>query len=571
MVETRTTDRLRTVVRLGDSLLVRMAVGVLALIAVMSAIMFLGIDFLVSMQFRKLHDARVAQYAEEVRRVLDRELKVMSTTVALIAQDSDLNHSAQYHLLLRGEPRELKADIERVGRVFQLDSVGLWNAEGNFVAGTGRSLLGPLRFRDTVFVEAPGTTRARVEWMNGELWLVAATTLRHRQEVLAWLQIGRPIDHVLGALSALDADARIRVVAAGASLESNAFRIPIGATNRDDVALEVMIPSLVESALSKTKWLLGAVLILTSLLLAGGVVAYLRSQLRPVRELTRIAGTAADALRSGEPRQIAVTGHGEVAQLTAAFNGMMRDLAMYSRMERELRHKEQLSTIGKVATQVAHDINNPLTVIKNTALLLKREAAGGDLREDLDLIIRHCERCHRIVDNLLRFGRPLRLNLEMVELRQFLRNYLARRAHGRAAMPYDLRYGPREVWANVDSCQVEQMLDNVLDNAYEANGGKSVTVELAASDEETVSIRITDHGPGFDSAVVPKVFDFYFTTKPGGTGLGLTNSLAIARAHGGDIAITGPARGEVTIWFPRAAAPAAVGTRGAADVLGATG
>jgi signal transduction histidine kinase len=554
MVGKRTTDRLWTVVRLGDSLLVRMAVGVLALIAVMSAIMFLGIDFLVSMQFRKLHDARVAQYAEEVRRVLDRELKAMSTTVALIAKDSDLNHSAQYHLLLRGEPRELKADIERVGRVFQLDSVALWNAEGNLVAGTGRSLLGPLRFRDTVFVEAPGMMRARVEWVEGALWLVAATALRHRQEVLAWLQIGRPIDHFLRALNASDTDARVRIVAPGTSPEPNAFRFPIGATNRDDVVLEVTIPSLVESALFKTKQLLGAVLILTSLLLAGGVVVYLRSQFRPVRELTRIAGTAADALRSGEPRQIAVAGHGEVAQLTAAFNGMMRDLAMYNRMERELRHKEQLSAIGKVATQVAHDINNPLTVIKNTALLLKRENAGADLHEDLDLITRHCERCHRIVDNLLRFGRPLRLNLQRVELRLFLRDYLARRAHGHAPMPYDLRYGPREVWANVDPYQVEQMLDNILDNAYEANGGNSVVLELAAQDEETVLIRITDHGPGFDSTIVPKVFDFYFTTKPGGTGLGLTNSLAIARAHGGDIAITAPAQGEVTIWLPRAVA-----------------
>lgn len=559
MAQGRSIRRLDVVSRLGDSLLARVAFGVVVLIAVMSAVMFLGIDFLVSMQFRRLHDARVAQYAEDVRRLLDRELKILSATAALVAQDSDLNHSAQYHLYLRGEPRALKADLDRIARTFQFDSITLWNAGGNLVAGKGKSLLAPLRLGDTAFVEAPGITRARVEWVDGELWLVSATALRHRQDVLAWLQVARPIDSFLRALNVFDSDARIGIAASKTPTGPGTLRIPFSAVNRDDVALEVTISNPVESALAKTKQLLGAILALTSLLLAGGAVAYLRRQFRPLRALTRAAGTAADVLRRGEAHQVPVAGHGEIARLTAAFNGMMRDLLMYNRMERSLHHKEQLSAIGKVATQVAHDINNPLTVIKNTALLLRRGPVAADVREDIDLIVRHCERCHRIVDNLLRFGRPLRLNLEAVELRAFLRDYLARRAHSRAPMPYDLRHGPVEIWASLDPCQAEQMLDNMLDNAYEANGGKTVVVEIGSRDDETALIRVTDRGVGFDPAIVQKVFDFYFTTKAGGTGLGLTNSLAIARAHGGDVAVTNPALGEVTVSLRRIAAPSASG------------
>lgn len=559
MAQGRSIRRLDVVSRLGDSLLARVAFGVVVLIAVMSAVMFLGIDFLVSMQFRRLHDARVAQYAEDVRRLLDRELKILSATAALVAQDSDLNHSAQYHLYLRGEPRALKADLDRIARTFQFDSITLWNAGGNLVAGKGKSLLAPLRLGDTAFVEAPGITRARVEWVDGELWLVSATALRHRQDVLAWLQVARPIDSFLRALNVFDSDARIGIAASKTPAGPGTLRIPFSAVNRDDVALEVTISNPVESALAKTKQLLGAILALTSLLLAGGAVAYLRRQFRPLRALTQAAGTAADVLRRGEAHQVPVAGHGEIARLTAAFNGMMRDLLMYNRMERSLHHKEQLSAIGKVATQVAHDINNPLTVIKNTALLLRRGPVAADVREDIDLIVRHCERCHRIVDNLLRFGRPLRLNLEAVELRAFLRDYLARRAHSRPPMPYDLRHGPVEIWASLDPCQAEQMLDNMLDNAYEANGGKTVVVEVGSRDDETALIRVTDRGAGFDPAIVQKVFDFYFTTKAGGTGLGLTNSLAIARAHGGDIAVTNPALGEVTVSLRRIAAPSASG------------
>ncbi|HEY0837177.1 MAG TPA: HAMP domain-containing sensor histidine kinase [Azospirillum sp.] len=541
-----------------NSLLTRMILGVLGIVAVMSALLFLGIDYLVSTQFQRLHQERVEQYAAEVRRVLDRELKTLSTMAAFTAQDSGLNHATQYHLYFGGERRSVTADVDRVASNFQLESVTLWDAAGSLVVHSGIALPASPRWAEEAFVEAAGVSTARAEMVGDKLWLVAMATLRHRDTVLARIQIGRPIDYVLRSLAL--SGGRVGLVMQATEPAPGTFRIPVTSAGRDDVLLEISVTGLVESALTQTKRLLVAGLLMTSALLVALIGVYLRRQLRPIKALTRVAHSAAAAIRSGDVRQVRAAGTGEIARLTAAFNEMMRDLAKYARIERELRHKEQLTAIGRVATRVAHDINNPLTVIKNTAILALRDpATPEDLRPELELVIHHCERCHRTVENLLRFGRPLRLKLAELDVGDFLAGYLARRRHDALAAPCRLIGPPMAVRAEADAVQLEQLLDNLLDNAQEASGGREITVEYGVEQEDTVFVRVVDGGPGFASDAIERAFELYYTTKTNGTGLGLPNALAIARAHGGDIRITGPERGEVTVnlrMVPRATEPA---------------
>src|SRR5690606_37346013 len=81
-----------------------------------------------------------------------------------------------------------------------------------------------------------------------------------------------------------------------------------------------------------------------------------------------------------------------------------------------------------------------------------------------------------------------------------------------------------------DRQQLEQMMDNLIDNALAANGGREVLVESGTSEGGFVFLRVTDHGKGFGEDEQVHGFDFFYTRTPGGTGLGLPNARAIARA-----------------------------------------
>ena len=203
-----------------------------------------------------------------------------------------------------------------------------------------------------------------------------------------------------------------------------------------------------------------------------------------------------------------------------------------------------------MATSVAHDINNPLTVIKNTAILLQDEYPDDQsLNKDMQRVVHHANRCSRTVDNLLRFGRPLNLKYEEFELGKFLRNYIEDYQDRINNLPYQIT-GDSDVLVQGDRYQIEQLLDNLINNAYEANDNKKIIIQFGTAGEKTIFISIIDHGMGFPQEIVSSGFSPFYSTKTGGTGLGLSNSKAIAHAHGGDIAITNAELGQITVTLP---------------------
>ena len=179
---------------------------------------------------------------------------------------------------------------------------------------------------------------------------------------------------------------------------------------------------------------------------------------------------------------------------------------------------------------MAHDINNPLTVIANTAqLALKPPPADPQLAEDLRRIVHHGERCMRTLELLLDYGRPVRVQAAPLDLAALARE-IGERWKANVVAPDAL---PVEV----DRLQIEQMLDNLLTNARDASGPDgAVKIEADAADGQA-RLAITDSGPGFTATAREHLFEPFHTTKAGGTGLGLASALAIARAHGGGIEI----------------------------------
>ena len=520
------------------SLVLRMVALVAAFISLTSAALFFGIDHFVTRHFGELHRERAERIRVLVSRSIQEEFLRMEGIAKLVADDADLRHATYYHLYLEGERDHPRLAVERIARAFRLDVLTLRDARGRLIASAPREAPRPLLDA----AAAPGPTR--VFWSGRNAWIVAGAALMRDESAIAHIHVARSLDALLGAIAERE-QTTLRKSATGEP-GPGVLRIALPGGASAPAFLDVELPDTAASALSKAKQLLAVILAISGTLLVAALAWAVRWQLAPVEALAR----AAAAVGRGEfGQKLEARGNNEVANLVRTFNAMSADLAQLRRLEQQLRHQECLSAIGRVAARVAHDINNPLTVISNVARLMRREAgSSAPLAEDLDLIAHHAERCTRTVQQLLAFGRPVRINAVPLDLVAACREIAARWEAGRG---HGVRFEPAATGLPVlgDRFQIEQVMDNLLDNAHEACPLCEIVVTAERSHDEAC-IRILDQGPGFPPEVRERVFEPFFTTRSGGTGLGLASALAIAQAHAGRIEIGGEDRGEVTVWLP---------------------
>lgn len=213
-----------------------------------------------------------------------------------------------------------------------------------------------------------------------------------------------------------------------------------------------------------------------------------------------------------------------------------------ARMEDELLRARKLESLGVLAGGIAHDLNNFLTVVQgNVELATIQSESGQPVREALDQIARSCERGAFLASQLLTFakgGAPVR---RVVPLDRLVVDavHLARAG---ASVTFDVDIAGDLLCAEVDPNQVSQVLYNILLNSRQAMPGGGI-VEVRASNVLAagakpgpgVRISIRDYGPGIPGDVLPRIFDPYFTTKPGAAGLGLATAYAIVAKHGGHL------------------------------------
>ncbi len=221
----------------------------------------------------------------------------------------------------------------------------------------------------------------------------------------------------------------------------------------------------------------------------------------------------------------------EFGFLAGRFDEMAEELQ--TRQEALIR-SEKLAGIGRLASGVAHEINNPLAVILGYARLIAR---GGDerTRSDALVIVEEVQRCQEIVSGLLDLARPPRLVPAAVDLVEVARDVGARvrEVHGRGEVAV-IADGPVETVA--DEGKVRQILANLIRNALEADPEGRVEITLARDGERAV-VRVRDHGPGLTEEARARLFEPFHTTKPKGTGLGLAVSASLAEAHGGSLSL----------------------------------
>ena len=215
---------------------------------------------------------------------------------------------------------------------------------------------------------------------------------------------------------------------------------------------------------------------------------------------------------------------------------------------RELEHTHKLSSIGRMAAGVAHEINNPLAIInEKTGLLqdLVQNMAGLEKKDKLlgiaDSILRSVERARGITYRLLGFARRLEVQYELLDLNRILQEvaaFLDREAKDRDVdIVFDLQEDLGRI--SSDQGQLEQVFLNILTNALAAveDGGR-INLKTWQESENQVGVAIQDNGCGMTKETLNHIFEPFFTTKKGyGTGLGLSITYGIVKKLGGDIQV----------------------------------
>lgn len=231
-----------------------------------------------------------------------------------------------------------------------------------------------------------------------------------------------------------------------------------------------------------------------------------------------------------------------------------KDLTRVEQIEEQERLRDRLASLGEMAAGIAHELKNPLAGIEVMAGLLRRQVASSpDAQSILADIISEAQLANAIVVEMLEFVRPIRLQVERIDIAHILRQSisLAETKAPRGGVAMEMAIEPGTPLIDGDEHRLVQVFTNLLTNAFEAldgNGRVTITARTGAIVEDpalggseqpipTLVVDVADSGPGVSAELADKIFDPFFTTKVQGTGLGLGIVRKIVDAHDGRIDI----------------------------------
>jgi len=220
-----------------------------------------------------------------------------------------------------------------------------------------------------------------------------------------------------------------------------------------------------------------------------------------------------------------------------------KDLTRVEQLEERERLRDRLVAVGELAAVIAHEVKNPLASIEVNAGRLRRRIAETDAQEALTGIIAEAKMANAIVQEVLDFVRPIRLQVYRTTIAGAVRGaiQLADTQARRGDIEVDVSLPASLPDIQGDEHQLTQLFTNLLANAYEAMEGRGritlrawlVRIDDGREGREAVLVECADNGPGIPGDVAEKVFDPFFTTKAQGSGLGLAVVRKIVDAHDG--------------------------------------
>ena len=267
-----------------------------------------------------------------------------------------------------------------------------------------------------------------------------------------------------------------------------------------------------------------------------------RAELR-LKDLDRMVGYTLSQVKDDQDRAI-----GAVL--------FFKDLTQVEQREERERLRDRLASLGEMAAGIAHELKNPLAGIEVMAGLLRRQVPdSADAPSLLADIMSEAKLANAIVVDMLEFVRPIRLQMEQIDIVDVLRQSVSQSqvhpARGQSTVLLNLHGGLPMI--DGDHTQLCQVFTNLLTNAFEALGGQGRVTIIAAGEVEeqdpafaadrpaptpVVVIDVADTGPGIPPDLNDRIFNPFFTTKTTGSGLGLPIVRKIVDAHEGRIDLT---------------------------------
>ncbi|MBI5117822.1 OmpA family protein [Candidatus Poribacteria bacterium] len=286
---------------------------------------------------------------------------------------------------------------------------------------------------------------------------------------------------------------------------------------------------------------------------------------RPIRHLYR----GVLAVSEGDlDQRFEVKTKDEIGDLGRAFNIMTKKLRQLRELEQEMQRRNRLAALGELSAGVAHEIRNPLGIIKNSAEMLRDRIQDDSKRRELaDYIVEEVERLNKVVTNFLQFARPSEPRLEPLNINGVLEHTLTLIASeaDSSHIAIEKSLAPDLPMVLVDPEQCHQVFLNLFMNAFQAMRGHgqlrvetklvahSANHDMAAAVTDfspnvtssttsevstpTVDVVISDTGEGIAPEALPRIFDPFFSTKDEGIGLGLSLVHKIIENHSGRIRV----------------------------------
>jgi two-component system, NtrC family, sensor kinase len=337
-----------------------------------------------------------------------------------------------------------------------------------------------------------------------------------------------------------------------------AIRQELGAARREFPRFVSRVDAVAKSSEQRTIWVVGTAM-LGALGVSVVVLVWVSSTLKPIQALRR----GANRVAQGDFALVTVPSRDELGQLAEDFNQMAMRLAerdrQLTRQRDELHRAERLATVGKLSSQISHEIRNPLSSMGlNTELLIDEleliEAGQGSPAEAKALtrsIGAEIDRLANVTSQYLRLARLPRPELQAADLNSLVQDLLSFMREEMSRHRVVHRFEPDAALPPFpfDEGQLRQCVLNFIRNAIDALTSHSATSGATRSGEEgriTVRTRLVgdrvvltvhDNGPGIAPENLARLFEPFFTTKSSGTGLGLALVREIVAAHYGDVRV----------------------------------
>ncbi len=264
-----------------------------------------------------------------------------------------------------------------------------------------------------------------------------------------------------------------------------------------------------------------------------------RSVALPLQEIVRVSRAVSHGnlnVRAGTRGP--GSGLSEVRTLAAGFNNMLDALQQEKQKAKaayeEMGRQQTLAEVGKFSMMVAHEVKNPLTVMKGSLALLKKDTLAANTKQELITYLEDdIQRINKVVEDFLVFARPKQPDLGPVDPNRFVAEAVEKFFYVTNEIVVETSIDTIPVTVHCDRALMERALINILKNAV-AFATRTIIVKTLAADGKW-RLSVMDDGPGLPENGDEDIFTPFFTTRSRGTGLGLSITRDIVELHGGEI------------------------------------